>query len=299
MRKILLVVAIAFCSYNLNAQLFQSFTAEDGYPFAEEQAEQIFTNVKLQAIGTITASLDNGIAVQFNIDNGESDTWVYSFINEDDPSQSTSVVVIRVPILGYRNLTNEVGDALEDFEAFIPEDPLSTDSWINSDVMASSIRGSDDYSYMIGLYPDASASLVGLGVNEINPDLPVGETYWNVNFGSLDDINNVKFICVVHAENENTVCYEINTGSVRELSGMNDFMMYPVPATEILNIKIPQELQGKNFLVNVFSIDGQFVNAFENSSEKFSIKTSELNPGVYILRFVYQNEVYQTTFLVQ
>ena len=302
MKKILLIFVGLLFSYSLQAQLFQSFTAEEGYPFAEEEAEQIYSNVKLQAIGTITASVNTGnsnLDIEFNLSNGESDTWVYSFVNADNPIQSTTVVVLRVPILGFQNFTELVGDALNDFEAFIPEDPLSTDEWVNSDVMSTAIRNSDNYTYMMGLYPNATASLVGLGVNEINPDLPVGETYWNVNFGSTEDLGETDFICVVHAENENTVCYEFATSSVRDLSDMIDFKMFPIPAEDFLNIQTPEELVGKNILVNVFSIDGQFVNAFENNSEQFSINTSELNSGTYILRLVYQNKVYQTKFIVQ
>jgi hypothetical protein len=67
---------------------------------------------------------------------------------------------------------------------------------------------------------------------------------------------------------------------VGEEMAEDEFLIYPNPATEYLNIKYPKPDQG-SWLIEIFTIGGELVGRYENTSR---LEISTLSSGLYIIR---------------
>lgn len=77
--------------------------------------------------------------------------------------------------------------------------------------------------------------------------------------------------------------YEPQTLSVEDNLDSNNFMVYPNPANDVLNI-ITSTFFDQSEPFRIYDLTGRLVRSIEPSGTQFSIDVSDLNTGTYILR---------------
>lgn len=110
---------------------------------------------------------------------------------------------------------------------------------------------------------------------------------------------------------DNTILYlkvpksEIGLGPLTRISKQDyknsDFVLYPVPATDILNISLPPEFTG-TINYNIVNELGQIeisshVENNPGETTDFNIDISGLNKGIYYIYFLNKNEKYGSSFI--
>ena len=77
-------------------------------------------------------------------------------------------------------------------------------------------------------------------------------------------------------------CQYIIVNKLDKISTEKDFTIFPNPAHDVLNVKIPAELQGE--MAEIWSASGQLVYSFQMTDLQNTILLKDWNAGVYILR---------------
>ena len=65
----------------------------------------------------------------------------------------------------------------------------------------------------------------------------------------------------------------------------NDFMIYPNPAKNLVNITIPEDFNNKHIELGIFNIQGQLVRSYSKDfNEKIILKRDpSIKPGTYFI----------------
>jgi len=85
------------------------------------------------------------------------------------------------------------------------------------------------------------------------------------------------------------------TLAVDDITDQN-LVIYPNPTSEILNVELPTLTSEK---IQLFDLTGKLVNEFKNDNLVFKTDISQLQNGVYIIRFCINGEVFNKRFVVQ
>jgi hypothetical protein len=78
---------------------------------------------------------------------------------------------------------------------------------------------------------------------------------------------------------------------------MAGFKLYPNPADEIFAIELPNNIE--NISVKIFDVLGKEVMEKEISKLENKINTSNLSPGNYLVKVMYDDKSYTTTLIIQ
>lgn len=88
--------------------------------------------------------------------------------------------------------------------------------------------------------------------------------------------------------------FVVNFVSIKEGKDNAGINIFPNPASGKLNVEVLSEISYHHF--RIISVDGKEVMHKKAGNKKFSVNTSELAPGVYILQFIGDTNVYQLRF---
>jgi len=76
----------------------------------------------------------------------------------------------------------------------------------------------------------------------------------------------------------------------------NSFLVYPNPATDIVNIQFSK---AGNHKVQVFDLDGRLVLDIQSNNSLITIGTQGMNKGIYTVKVLWKNELLQTKRIVK
>ena len=97
----------------------------------------------------------------------------------------------------------------------------------------------------------------------------------------------------------------LNTSSINDKHASipnNNPVLYPVPASDVLNIVIPQDLGRKEAIIRIYDISGKESMVKNISGNKFSrinIPVNRLADGIYLLEISSGIKVYKSLFVIQ
>lgn len=91
----------------------------------------------------------------------------------------------------------------------------------------------------------------------------------------------------------------INTLSVDEEALKNVIVLYPNPSEDILNIKIPDNIDSKNASIQLYDINGRLVtqNVPSIIDNKISVEINTLSNGVYLIHLISGNQKWSKLFI--
>lgn len=110
------------------------------------------------------------------------------------------------------------------------------------------------------------------------------------------DANCDVFLSFSYDYNSSTVYSVLNkysdaiTNTVPEVALGENFVIYPNPAGNTLNIRLPETLMNGPVLMEVYSVSGQLVSSNRTSAVPHSIETGTLASGFYILKLTLDNQ---------
>jgi hypothetical protein len=80
------------------------------------------------------------------------------------------------------------------------------------------------------------------------------------------------------------------------LSSGESMFIYPNPASDILNISLPQ-LGEEGAILSIYSLNGRLAGTFKLGNEDSSISLDMIQPGLYMLKLNYNNQLVTRKFI--
>ena len=116
----------------------------------------------------------------------------------------------------------------------------------------------------------------------------------NYTFFSIDFINgNIGFVC---GEDGNIIkITNANTLNINENILADKIKIFPIPASNIIEIKTAQKLEIE--YIEIIDIRGKLIKSYKNNLEKLNI--SDINSGMYILRIKTENGILTTKIVIE
>jgi len=274
---LLIILTLLGFTSNSYGQFFSSYEAKSGVTAAESFVldEFGYSTPILIAVATINEGFEtevSGVPVSINagmdIDNGESEAWVYVY-NEEGTEDIAVVGVVNV--FGSYQAT----DVSEQLGNQVPELVYVelSDSWKNSGEICDIIKADKDYQGYISANPGSETNLAAVYDSEDTPLSSELKTIWTVTFGENED-----YICFINALNGNSECDVLTS---IELNSIDDnISMYPNPTSKLLNIEY-----STNFKVNkiqMFNLSGGN-KILEIKPETNQIDLSGFDSGTYVI----------------
>lgn len=179
------------------AQIFLPFLSNSGLPTATTKAkDSIGADAKLALIATFGALEQGAFKLEFNLNNGKADAWLYNFFS---PSQSTSATlgVVQIPILGYQ--TQSLGSAIP-LPAIVNQELDLTGQYSNSDQMIAQLQKDTAFQRYRTEMPNSKPAIVTLGSLfgsdsiQLPGGFPLNEPLWTVWFRGGGDSSMTCFV---------------------------------------------------------------------------------------------------------
>jgi hypothetical protein len=270
MKKYFTIFFAAFLLTTLTAssQLFQSYTAADAYDNALEQATDEIGDPILYLIGTGNMEINIGfpVKIEFDMEEGTSQMWLFSFKSAQDPTKEANIGVIKT-LGSYQAFVLPADQFSLDMIPFNLSFPIP-DGWMDSDEMIPYFTKSQEYKDFSAKYPDADSIFVALFTSD---DITgITETFWGVNINVGQEFVN----CGMHYTSGETFCEIVLP--VYETEKIS-FKIFPNPAGEIINVT--GDYSGNISIIDLYGNVVLSDESFDNS-----IDISALAPGVYYLR---------------
>lgn len=301
MKKSLLSILFLFLfAYSAANAQFESFLAKQGLEKAiAAAAADGITNPELLLVMsmkrtiTVTNPLDQSdldIEVQFNIDDGTSNVWLYLFRSADDHEMKATIGVVKVMIVGL------YAQKISDFEFEIPvlgsdfDETLNGVNWIESDQMAGIFKQESSLMDFIDANPNPETEVVALSMNPEFPFISEEMPAWYYAILANDDSH----ICVLNNNNQSVVCQDDFLG-VEEVLGSDDIGIAPNPANDFIGLDIPESYNKINANVSIFDAYGREVYSAELKSKR--IDASAFSPGMYVIRINNGSQIMSSRFI--
>jgi len=281
MRKYFLLTAILsflIISELSSQSLLVQFTMKKHLEFAREKAKDNgLTDPKLVAALTTNQDLEylgQTITVNFNMENGKSDMWVYVFKENNDTTKISAQLVLET-IFGRQNLNVP----LEDIQAtdYSLANNLDLVNYADSDEILKIIKENKDFAdYYVKNKPldQLSVALFSSLDNEV---LLNNEPFWGFIMAKGDNFK----LCGVHAVDKTVFCTP-DIVNVIEIKEANRMSAYPNPAEDIIEIE--------NFTINgnfnIYDVYGRKIDnvPYNLKQNGITLKIQNLTSGVYYLR---------------
>lgn len=248
---LLILLTFVVSTINSYGQFFSAYKAKAGETAAESFVldEFGYSTPILIAVATIDEDFEteiSGVPVSINagmnIDNGESEAWVYVY-NEEGTDDIAVVGVVNV-FGSYQ--ANDVSEQLGDQVPEIVNIELS-DSWSNSGEICDIIKADKDYQGYIMANPGNDPNLSAIYDTKDTPLSSELKTIWTVTFGENEDY--ICFIDALTGKSECDVLTNVEFNTVDE-----GISIYPNPTSNLLNID-----NTKDYVVNsiqMFNLSG-------------------------------------------
>ncbi len=281
MRKYFLLIASLslFIINDIYAQsLLVQFTMTKHKEFAREKAKESgLTEPQLVAVLTTNQEIEylgQTITVNFNMENGKSDMWVYIFKEKNDTTKIKAQLILET-ILGRQN----VNVPIEDIEAtdYSLANNLDLVNYADSDEITNIIKENKDFAD----YYDKNKPLDQLSVALFSSldleGLINNEPYWGFVMSKDENFK----LCGVHAIDKTVFCSP-DIVNVIEIKEANRMSAYPNPAEDIIEVE--------NFPINgnfnIYDVYGRKIDnvPYNLKQNGITLKIQNLTSGVYYLR---------------
>ncbi|MFN3194968.1 MAG: T9SS type A sorting domain-containing protein [Chlorobiota bacterium] len=270
----LILLGSSVCAHS---QFFASFDASEGEEAAENYVigDLGFSQPILIAVATVDEDFSaefGGIPVNIdagmNIENGESEAWVYIY-NENGSDQIATVGVVNV-FGSYQatDVSEELGNQIPELEYI-----ELTNSWKDSPEICELIREDIDYQGYKLSNPNSKPYFSGISVTDETTGGTEMRSVWVVTFGENED-----YICFVDANSGSTNCDILS--SVEVNNNQDEIVFYPNPATDKLEFTNSIDSQIKS--ISIVNINGENVINYL-PVESATIDVSNLSVGTYIV----------------
>lgn len=295
------VIAFAFIvTIPANAQLLIKFSAKDGLKEAQSVPElSAMQNPKLIAIMTENYVMDyNGIpiSVAFDLSNGDSEMWVYVFVDAANTTKNAFVLVINT-MMGF--VSHLMPDEELEFDEFFNEyNFLDEIEWKDSYFLAENLKNNSDFQAFYNESKNLDLFQVILLVNTSLEDIELYEPYWLLQAESSDAYH----FCTVHSLIGTTNCQSIST-SVFEALSKNDFNIYPNPAKDYINISLPELSKEVETQLSIFDIYGREIDRLSLSAEskeiRYLLNQKGFSSGMYFIKYFANNKQLTIPFIIE
>jgi len=281
-----LAIVFTFCltiTSSDSQSLFTKFKAKAGYLKAEDNAKTSagMKEPKLQLIGTINQTIPfNGLDITIEIDpeKGTSSGWLYVIVDKADTTKVGYYFVLK-PILGDYFVVEIPGIDFSGMGIELATNMYVSDyNWMDSDVMASKLSLSSDFSDFYSKNKPFDRIFAGLfvGPNPGDPGSTDVNPYWGLSIANAE----FQKFCTVHAVDGTVSCSAA-------ISGINDFVVnnveyFPNPATDYLNINISD--LNNPVKLTISDMFGRTLISSELIAGTNKINVSDFAPGVYNCR---------------
>ncbi len=248
-------IVIIFLTLSLSLCYSQNFKAKDGLDKAKTSSK--INNPELLLCASYNGTIQ-GIptSLVFDINSGTSNVWFYYLRSADDHNiKKLMLCTYLFGLVSYEIPVTGIIDSLP----YEPSGSLNDIQWIDSDVMSSDLKSSQGYQDFVTAHSDADISLVTLSYNGDYPYLPIGNAYWIV---KIDASNSTSLLCAVNAVSSEVTCFDEPT-SVNDFNDVScELKIYPNPAKDNIFITIPENIQIKGSLLEIFDAEGNLAYNF-------------------------------------
>lgn len=238
-------------------------------------------SVFAQNYSTGTITLTSGYTVKFDTNSttvtmtlvGPSDKWLGLGFGMTTMSQTGDGVIVSgtTPTLTDRNFTGSTSTPNSD----------ATQNWTTvSNVVVGSVRT------VLATRPLSTSDIAGLDHVFTNAPTPIN-LIWAL--GS-------SLTLAYHGGTRGNGIIGNFTLSTDSFS-MAGFVLYPNPADEIFAIELPNNVE--NISVKIFDVLGKEVMQKDISKLENKINTSDLSPGNYLVKVIFDDKSYATTLIIQ
>lgn len=277
MLKISTIVFFIF-SYISFGQLFSEFKAREAITASTNLASSELESPVLIGLGAANVAKINPeitVDISFNIQNGSSNLWLYSFMEASDITKTTFVPLIK-SFGNFLDARTFIGGFEIDVE--FPLVPLE-ESFADSDEFVTYLNASSDYSTMKSKHSDTEYEIVGISTNVLE-DGSYGDPTWLIVYS--DETNEDRFRCTVNGLNGETICEEF-TNSVEVNYTLNsDLKVYPQPANDEIIVTLKESYNN----IKIVDILGNEIKANSQyllNNNLLNVDISSLETGVYFI----------------
>lgn len=276
--KFLLILLTFFTFTNSSySQFFSGFEAKGGVATAESFVldEYGYSNPILIAVATVDEDFEAEFAgvpvvidAGMDLDNGESEAWVYVF-NEEGSDEIAIVGVVNV-FGGFQatDVSDELGGQIP--ELIYVE--ISKD-WKNSGEISDIIKADNDYQGYISANPNSQPNLSAVYDSKDTPISTEVKTIWTVTFGENED-----FICFIDALTGNSECDVLT--SVEFNTEHYGISIYPNPASKFLNIDYTKKYKVSTITMYNLTSGNKII---ELAPETTQLDLSSFDSGTYAI----------------
>ncbi len=270
-----------------NAQTLLQFKSKEGLTFANTEAKKSSTNPKLRSIASISGTF-SGQTLTFDISNGKSTIWVYVFQDGTNKDSIIAVPLLYVSVFTINNFVNAksiiTNFSVKDYLKFLPSSLFTTptSNWIESDQMCTDVIKQQSYISFIAKNPNEKPTLIGLGNNELNPALKMGDPYWTITIGTAGTKTSLN--CSVQAITRETSCLAL--ADVKEEFANNN-PAFPNPANSFVYFSVPENFISDDSNLELYSNDGNKIlenRIFKADGTNFNLPTGFLSNGTYYIK---------------
>jgi len=110
---------------------------------------------------------------------------------------------------------------------------------------------------------------------------------------NISDVNNYKQLIFINSQGNSAIYNNVNL-TAQELDIENGLIIYPNPVDEKLQFKSNLEVE----IINVFSLEGKFVETFLINSES-QIDVSNLKSGIYFFEFKQNEKIVRKKIIIK
>ncbi|GAB5466134.1 MAG: hypothetical protein Kapaf2KO_15700 [Candidatus Kapaibacteriales bacterium] len=274
-----LVIIIAFSSNAFS----QAFNANEGFDFALNIAQsEIGNEAKLVAIATANGFSAGPVSIDYNMQEGTSQAWIYSFRNNS--GEFHNVVVFR--IFTFVDVTEQVGD-LSSFEELLPNGALATEDWINSSETFALLSANSNYQGLQSKYPSLNVTYIALGNNEASSFISLEEPYWTFVYETDDQESG--YVCYVAAETGDGEVTCVDFGSSVDPETFRENFL--IESTDFGYFITPKKIiSDSQFLI--ISTSGRLIKRGDFPTNGLSISYDEIAGSTFFLIIIQSGKQY-------
>ncbi|OGU59606.1 MAG: hypothetical protein A2X64_04315 [Ignavibacteria bacterium GWF2_33_9] len=232
-----------------------------------------------------------------DLETGGAPVWLYQIRENTDTTKKLYYGVIKIKLLGV-GVIQSIEISENDLGMDMPAigTPLPGKNWMDSDSMVISLKNNIDFQNFKSSHTNTIIQVTIVGMNTFNPIFELGKPYW---FGIITGDNAEQSLnCITDCWSGETTCLEIN--AVVEDNNGNYVKLYPNPASNYLNMEIPETWDGINLTVKIFDIAGnEVMNAgVQRNMNYLNLPLDYLPNGNYLISISDGKNTVQDMFVV-
>ncbi len=263
-------------------QLLTEFKASDGLTKAAELAGAEIQNPVLIGIGAAnTKKMFPNLSqdASFNLENGNSNGWLYGFMNGQDDAQTTLIPLIKTfgTYLDIRTIVPSLPlDGIE-----FPALKLEGDYKL-ADYFMGFLKSKTNYSDLVTAHPEASFTFISLNAME-KEDGTIEEPHWYIYY--RDEANNDVFACRMNAINGTDGECKItqtSTSVEKDFNYKRELKLYPQPAGDEIIVSL-KEVYNNYKIVDLLGNEYKLNSQLLLNNNLLNVDISNLKRGTYFL----------------